>query len=195
MVDDLDTASPTDERSRSELNKVDNEAARVIKSLSKQYTYLADLTQHAPRELRHEFQSHVEVERNRILLEMPVEQLKDFAEQVRPSPLIKAGVDMATLLSMNATGFALIPGVGPVAAGAINLALVGARKWASEQEVRMPRPDELRRDQRGLLKAAAKEVRSRQVPATLVPQLEETLDELERAVSYTHLTLPTKRIV
>ena len=180
VLDDLDTTPPTNERSRGELNKVDNEAARVIKSLSQQYTYLADLTQHAPRELRQEFHSHVEVERNRILLEMPIEQLKDFADKVRTEPLIKAGVDMATLLSMGSTGFAVIPGIGPVAAGAINLALVGAGKWASEQEVRMPRPDELRRDQSGLLRAAAREVRARKIPATLVPQLREVLDELER---------------
>lgn len=181
---------------RGSLNRIDNDAARAIKELERRYTYLADLTQHAPRQLRKEFGAHVQHERWRMLEEMPVEQLKDFADKVRTDPLIRAGINMTTLLAMNSEGFALIPGVGPVTAGALRLAVAGARKWAAKQEVGMPQPDQLRPDQTGLLRAAARELRARSVPQGLVPSLESTLDELEAELkSLRQMRSPVRRLV
>ena len=169
-------------RKRGELNKIDNSASRAIKELDKRYQYLADLTQHSQTHLRKEFQEHAQQERKRLLQEMPIEQLKDFADKVRTGLLIRAGIDMATLLAMNAEGFALIPGVGPVTAASLRAAVAGARLWASKQEISLPRPDQLRREHSGLLTAVAKELRARAVPVGLVPELEHALDILETEV-------------
>jgi len=167
-------------RSRGELTQLDNEASRLIKELNNQFVYLADLTQHAPRELRQQFQHHVDSERNRMLSELPIERLKDFGEKVRIDPLKRAGIDMGTALTMGTIGFELIPGLGTVSAAAIRLAIEAARKSFSDEPVHMPRPDQLRRDQTGLLQAAAREMRARNVPAGLVPQLESALSALEQ---------------
>ena len=165
--------------SKNKLKVIDRDAKKMAAGLKAQHRYLAELTQHAPRDLRHEFGAHVDSERQRILQQMPVEQLKDFDGKVRVDPLVQEGLNMAALLGMGEADFALIPGVGPVGAAAIRHAAIGAMKWADEYEVRMPRPDQIRPDQIRLLRTAARQLRARQVPDGLVPELETTVGALE----------------
>mgnify|MGYP000382863957 CR=1 FL=1 len=161
------------------LNRLDNDASRFTKDLEAQYRYLADLVQHSDRDLRQEFQSYADGERRQLLDSMPIERLKEFTDKsLKITPLQRAGFDFVGAVAFGTTGLELIPGIGTVGAASLRLAIAAARKWSQDQVVTMPRPDQLRLDRTGLLRAAARELRSKEVPPGLVPQLETTLEAL-----------------
>ena len=161
----------TSRRDRRELDRIDNEARLAIKELETRYSFLAELTQRSARQLRNEFEKYAEAQRKQALRDMPVEQLKEFSEKARPGPLRAAGLAMPALLKMSAQQLVEVPGVGPSTAASIEKAIAGARDWAAKMEVEFPRPDDLSRRQKKLLRAAALELRSASLPVGIVPEL------------------------
>ena len=171
-------APQTSTRDRRELDRIDSEARLAIKELKTRYSFLAEVIQRSAPRLRTEFEKYAKAERKQALLDMPVEQLKDFSEKARPAPLRAAGLEMPAILKMSAQQLVGVPGVGPSTATAIGNAIAGARYWASQKEVEFPRPDALTHRHRALLRSAALELRSASLPAGIVPELETALDLL-----------------
>lgn len=168
------------EWSRKDLNRLDDDAEELITSIEQRYDVLADLTQHAPRELRREFQAYADEARRKLLDGMPMAQLQEFGDKrVATDLLEQAGYHAVSAVPLRKSDLERISGIGPVKATAIVQALEAAHTWATRQTIDMPRPDQLRIDQQALLRAAARELRAKNVPAGLVPQLETTAEALQ----------------
>lgn len=160
----------TPETTRGEARGLIAKGERTVAEIAALHTTLSSFLSHAPEELDRAVDEYAARSYKTALDAMPLEDIVNFADRFPLKPLQRQGIGfVGQLIGINALS---IVGVGEVGARAVGMALTAARDYVESQQLRIPTPEEVRKEDRDLLRATLRATRAKQIPEGLLAEVE-----------------------